>query len=88
MLHMLGYGGAITAALFLTAALLQMPDSYIHFDIYSWAGLQTNRDLTKRRSLTTRTPEPYSMHFTKILDIEKMDPRLIHLQTRPLPAPH
>ena len=60
-----GFGGAITAALFLRR-FVSMPSSYIHFDIYSWS--DTNKPGLPKGGITQGTRA--ILHaLPKILDI-------------------
>ena len=60
-----GYGGAITAALFLRR-FVTMPNSYIHFDIYSWS--DTNKPGLPKGGIT-QGPRAIFDALPKILDI-------------------
>ena len=60
-----GYGGAITAALFLRR-YVTMPNSYIHFDIYSWS--DTNKPGMPKGGIT-QGPRAIFDALPKILDI-------------------
>ena len=60
-----GYGGAITAALFLRRFITN-PNSYIHFDIYSWS--DTNRPGLPKGGIT-QGPRALFDAIPKILDI-------------------
>ena len=59
------YGGAITAALFLRR-FVTMPNSYIHFDIYSWS--DTNKPGLPKGGIT-QGPRAIFDALPKILDI-------------------
>ena len=60
-----GYGGAITAALFLRRFVTK-PNSYIHFDIYSWS--DTNKPGLPKGGIT-QGPRAMFDALPKILDI-------------------
>ena len=60
-----GFGGAITAALFLRR-FVSKPSSYIHFDIYSWS--DTNKPGLPKGG-TTQGPRAILHALPKILDI-------------------
>ena len=60
-----GYGGAITAALFLRRFVTK-PNSYIHFDIYSWS--DTNKPGLPKGGIT-QGPRAILDALPKILDI-------------------
>ena len=60
-----GYGGAITAALFLRRFVTK-PNSYIHFDIYSWT--DTNKPGLPKGGIT-QGPRAIFDALPKILDI-------------------
>jgi leucyl aminopeptidase len=60
-----GYGGAITAALFLRRFVAK-PKSYVHFDIYSWT--DTNKPGLPKGGIT-QGPRAIFDALPKILDI-------------------
>ena len=60
-----GFGGAITAALFLRR-FVSKPNSYIHFDIYSWS--DTNKPGLPKGGIT-QGPRAIFNALPKILEI-------------------